>query len=62
MVRSSGIISEEHSNEESRHTSVVVFGKEIYYGPYNAGPGIQITSPGRSHVSFTKASNSQLAY
>ena len=34
----------------SRHTSVVVFGKEIYYGPYQQGPGIQITAPGRSHV------------
>lgn len=35
----------------TRHTSVVVFGKEIYYGPYNAGPGIQVAEPGRSHVS-----------
>ncbi|KAG8930703.1 hypothetical protein FRC02_003758 [Tulasnella sp. 418] len=31
------------------HTSVVVFGKEVYFGPYNAGPGIQITAPGKSH-------------
>ncbi|KAG9005426.1 hypothetical protein FRB94_010905 [Tulasnella sp. JGI-2019a] len=30
------------------HTSVVAFGKEIYYGPYNAGPGIQVVEPGRS--------------
>jgi desumoylating isopeptidase 1 len=28
-----------------RHTSVVVFNKEIFYGR-----GIQITTPGRSHV------------
>ena len=28
-----------------RHTSVVVFGKEIFYGQ-----GISITQPGRSHV------------
>ncbi|KAG8862411.1 hypothetical protein FRB96_001481 [Tulasnella sp. 330] len=33
------------------HTSVVAFGKEVYYGPYNPGPvpGIQIVEPGRSH-------------
>lgn len=33
----------------NRHTSVVVFNKEVYYGPYNAGPGIQVVSPGQSH-------------
>lgn len=31
------------------HTSVVVFGREVYYGPYNAGPGIQVVLPGQSH-------------
>ncbi|KAG9019874.1 hypothetical protein FRB90_000004 [Tulasnella sp. 427] len=31
------------------HTSVVVFGREVYYGPYNAGPGIQVVQPGQSH-------------
>ncbi|KAG8955891.1 hypothetical protein FRC04_006338 [Tulasnella sp. 424] len=31
------------------HTSVVVFGREVYYGPYNAGPGIQVVVPGQSH-------------
>lgn len=30
-----------------RHTSIVVFGKEIFYGQ-----GISITGPGQSHVSF----------
>jgi hypothetical protein len=30
---------------ECRHTSVVVFGKEIFYGQ-----GINITLPGKSHV------------
>jgi len=28
-----------------RHTSVIVFGKEVFYGQ-----GIHITAPGRSHV------------
>ena len=32
-----------------RHTSVVVFGKEIFYGQ-----GISITEPGRSHVSVDR--------
>lgn len=30
-----------------RHTSVVVFGKEVFYGQ-----GISITAPGQSHVSI----------
>lgn len=30
---------------KDRHTSVVVFGKEIFYGQ-----GISITAPGQSHV------------
>jgi hypothetical protein len=30
-----------------RHTSVVVFGKEIFYGQ-----GINLTQPGRSHVRY----------
>lgn len=29
----------------NRHTSVVVFGKEVFYGQ-----GINITAPGQSHV------------
>jgi hypothetical protein len=32
-------------SSHSRHTSVVVYGKEIFYGQ-----GIDITLPGRSHV------------
>lgn len=32
-------------SSHSRHTSVVVYGKEIFYGQ-----GIDVTLPGRSHV------------
>lgn len=34
------------------HTSVVVFGKEVFYGQ-----GISITAPGKSHVCLVIESN-----
>lgn len=34
------------------HTSVVVFGKEVFYGQ-----GISITAPGKSHVSLIDCKN-----
>jgi hypothetical protein len=47
-----GVSTGSYCSFKRRHTSVVVFGKEIFYGQ-----GINMTAPGQSHVRPTASAS-----